>query len=129
MLRAAPSGLYGTRPNRLDLRPCVPLPVLLCLTRSCSLPSPPFRQASWDDVELGGLADYTADAEAVDPRMMALNVPLLEAMIGAPELLAWLRTLTSDRDFVSSIEIAMGKSEMECPPEVRDTMVPMQTQA
>ena len=36
----------------------------------------------------------------------------------ADSLLGWLRLTPNDNDFTSSIELALGRSEMECPDEL-----------
>lgn len=37
---------------------------------------------------------------------------------GAEDLLSWLQTMTSDADFQAAVEMAMGRSELETPPEL-----------
>ena len=60
-------------------------------------------------------------AEVLDSRVYALNPELLESLSapGTSDLFAWLRNAhSSDGNFQASVEMAMGKSELETPPEL-----------
>jgi len=57
----------------------------------------------------------------LDSRVYGLNPELIEALSapGTSDLFAWLRNAhTSDGNFQASVEMAMGKSELETPPEL-----------
>jgi len=57
----------------------------------------------------------------LDSRVYALNPELLESLSapGTRDLFAWLRNVhSSDGNFQASVEMAMGKSELETPPEL-----------
>merc|ERR1711982_7770 len=52
----------------------------------------------------------------IDFYSLTLNhYELFELIPKSIELLDWLRTQPNDNDFTSSVELAMGKNEMECP--------------
>lgn len=100
-------------------------------------------------LQLKDVPSFLPTAKAMDPRLVRLDAPLLRAIDECGELLVWLRSQPSDKDFQSSLEIAMvrtplapshlvvscvsgaelvwglsgclqGKSEMECPIELWD---------
>ena len=59
-------------------------------------------------------------AATVDPSLPAMNVDLVSIVTGETlDLIDWLRSeFANDRDFTSAIEIAVGRTEMECPAEL-----------
>lgn len=64
---------------------------------------------------------FCLQAEMLDSRVYASNPELLESLSapGTSDLFAWLRSAhTSDGNFQPSVEMAVGKSELETPPEL-----------
>ena len=43
---------------------------------------------------------------------------MIDEISVSTELLAWLRKKRNDREFVTAVEMSMGKGEMECPAEL-----------
>ena len=50
--------------------------------------------------------------------LVEIDDALIRALIEAESLIDWLRGTPGDTDFSSSVEIGMGRSEMECPDEL-----------
>lgn len=61
---------------------------------------------------------FIPDSAKIDPCFVRLNADLFEGIVKCMGVLDWLRELPDDNNFTSSIEEAMGKSEMECPVEL-----------
>ena len=76
-----------------------------------------FQIHNFDDCKLKQLHDLKPFFKDIYP-CSNLNPLLFETIIDSWDLLIWLRELSDDTNFTSSIEEAMGKSEMECPVEL-----------
>ena len=82
------------------------------------------------------VAPIVPRSSVIDPSLVQMNVKLLKQICDSENLLRWLRTKNNDQvlvysinhqsrvlcfllcvyqEFVTSLEMAMGKSEMECP--------------
>ena len=72
----------------------------------------------WEKQNLSHYKRFAVDCEAIHPSLLHLHPALFEKIHESPDLLGWLRTLSNDQDFLRGIEMAMGRSEMECPPEL-----------
>eukprot|EP00004_Rigifila_ramosa_P001109 TRINITY_DN1107_c0_g1_i3.p1 TRINITY_DN1107_c0_g1~~TRINITY_DN1107_c0_g1_i3.p1 ORF type:complete len:6204 (+),score=1430.96 TRINITY_DN1107_c0_g1_i3:1580-18613(+) len=73
----------------------------------------------WSDDQLSGLiAEVWPIAERIDPFFVQLDTKLVELMADSLDLLDWLRTMPVDADFTSSIEMALGRAEHDCPVEL-----------
>jgi len=57
-------------------------------------------------------------AARVSPVLLRLSPELIAQIQESTELLSWLRKKKNDREFVTAVEMAMGKGEMECPGEL-----------
>ena len=73
---------------------------------------------NWEKQNLSHYKRFATDCEAIHPSLLHLHPALFEKIYESPDLLGWLRTLANDQDFTRGIEMAMGRSEMECPPEL-----------
>jgi hypothetical protein len=67
---------------------------------------------------LDGYTKFSVASEAIHPALLNVNKNLFEKILESRDLLVWLRTLQDDQDFTRGIEMAMGRSEMECPAEL-----------
>ena len=56
--------------------------------------------------------------QGIDARLLLVDSSILDAISSGFELLNWLRTIPNDTDFTASLEMALGRSEMQCPPEL-----------
>ena len=72
----------------------------------------------WDMQSLAHYDKFAAHCEAIHPCLLQLHPAFFEKIAESTEILDWLRTLPDDQDFTRGIEMAMGRSEMECPPEL-----------
>ena len=72
----------------------------------------------WGKQTLAHYKRFSMDCEPIHPSLLILHPALFEKIYDSPDLLDWLRTLSNDQDFTRGIELAMGRSEMECPPEL-----------
>ena len=72
----------------------------------------------WDMQSLADYDKFAADCEAIHPCLLQLHPAFFEKIAESTKFLDWLRTLPDDQDFTRGIEMAMGRSEMECPPEL-----------
>ena len=70
---------------------------------------------NWSLSELGILWEYSSQ---ISPVLVNLDTAFLHCLVESGELLDWLRARPDDSDFTYSIEIAMGKNEIECPAEL-----------
>lgn len=64
-------------------------------------------QADWEGLRLKDLQSFLPTVKAMDPRLVRLDNRLLQAIGEFNELLVWLRSQPNDKDFRSSLEIAM----------------------
>ena len=76
------------------------------------------RRGKWTNRTLSDMSDFAADASQVDPRLVRFSGRLAVQLKESLELLEWLRTMPNDTDFGNSIEVALNRTEMECPPEL-----------
>ena len=63
-------------------------------------------------------AEKYKEALYIDSCYVNLNSEFFGLLKKHNTLIEWLRSLPNDLDYTSSVEIAMGKSEMECPDEL-----------
>lgn len=61
------------------------------------------------------LSHLTSIVSTVPLELSGFETKLLSALMSHSELIEWLKAQPDDNDFVSSLEIAMGKPQMECP--------------
>ena len=76
------------------------------------------KNTEWEDQTLADYQKFARDCEGLHPSFLIVHPSLFEKMLETMDLLDWLRSLPDDRDFTRGIELAMGRSEMECPPEL-----------
>eukprot|EP00339_Tiarina_fusa_P012556 CAMPEP_0117006680 /NCGR_PEP_ID=MMETSP0472-20121206/6824_1 /TAXON_ID=693140 ORGANISM="Tiarina fusus, Strain LIS" /NCGR_SAMPLE_ID=MMETSP0472 /ASSEMBLY_ACC=CAM_ASM_000603 /LENGTH=1949 /DNA_ID=CAMNT_0004708219 /DNA_START=485 /DNA_END=6331 /DNA_ORIENTATION=+ len=74
-----------------------------------------FSKRVFSNETLNDYEPYHNDAQNIAPCFLTLNAELFEEIPKSMDLLDWLRSLPNDNDFTSSVELAMGKGEMECP--------------
>ena len=72
----------------------------------------------WNTIPLRDLNKYTDYAFQIHPCLLRMNAELFEITSNSLDLFRWLREMQNDADFTSSVEMAMGKTEMECPAEL-----------
>eukprot|EP01012_Entosiphon_sulcatum_P048333 TRINITY_DN6681_c0_g4_i1.p1 TRINITY_DN6681_c0_g4~~TRINITY_DN6681_c0_g4_i1.p1 ORF type:complete len:5149 (+),score=717.09 TRINITY_DN6681_c0_g4_i1:781-15447(+) len=72
----------------------------------------------WDAYGLADLPRFDALSRTIDPRLVALNHELAQTLCHSLDLLDWLRTQPNDQQFTVSIEVAMSKTDMQCPDEL-----------
>ena len=77
-----------------------------------------FESEKFDEQYLSTMERYTIHSKKIDPCLIKLHPVLFETIVESMELLNWLRESPEDANFQSSIEEAMGRSEMECPFEL-----------
>lgn len=78
---------------------------------------------SWDSQKLLVLEDlYWPLAEQIDPLFLNCNSGLLLLLQANMQFVRWLRIQSDDGSFSSSIEMAMGATEMDTPVELWDSM-------
>ena len=75
-------------------------------------------EAQWATATFADVSAFAAEADIVDDRLVSVDPSLLLTLQDADSLLGWLRLTPNDNDFTSSIELALGRSEMECPDEL-----------
>ncbi|KAJ9458845.1 hypothetical protein DIPPA_15027 [Diplonema papillatum] len=61
------------------------------------------------------LEEYT---RGIGDELLSVSSSLVRALAGHKDFAFWLSELSDDQNFSSAIEMAMGKPEMECPPEL-----------
>ena len=76
------------------------------------------RENKWEDQTLTDYSKFSEHCEGLHPSLLIVHPSLFEKMLECMDLLDWLRSLPDDQDFTRGIELAMGRSEMECPPEL-----------
>ena len=76
------------------------------------------RDNKWEDQTLADYKKFATHCEGIHPSLLIVHSSLFEKMLECMDLLDWLRSLPDDQDFTRGIELAMGRSEMECPPEL-----------
>ena len=74
--------------------------------------------AQWATATFADAGAFAAEADIVDERLVSVDPSLILTLQDADSLLGWLRLTPNDNDFTSSIELALGRSEMECPDEL-----------
>ena len=74
-----------------------------------------------DNFKLRNISEYS-EAGKIDKAYFTVSGEVFYALNNAPELLDWMLSLHNDKDFSTSIEIAMSKSEMECPYELWESI-------
>ena len=77
-----------------------------------------FQKENYDEKQLLELERFVVFSSKIVPCLVRLEPRLFEGICNSLSLLEWLRELPDDINFKSSIEEAMGKSEMECPPDL-----------
>jgi hypothetical protein len=75
----------------------------------------------WPAAKMAELQQLMAQAATVNQRLLRIPVEFSTLLTTGSELFEWLHTMASDQDFSASMEMAMNKSEMECPVEVQNT--------
>ena len=72
----------------------------------------------WDRQTLKDYSKFSENCEALHPSLLKIRPSLFEKVFECLDLLEWLATQPDDTDFTRGIEMAMGRGEMECPPEL-----------
>jgi len=94
------------------------LPTLEVAKESARVLEETFKKENFDDKSLKEFHRFATDAKNLDPCLVHLSPRLFETIEQSMELLNWLRESPDDNNFTSSLEEAMGRSEMECPVEL-----------
>ena len=71
--------------------------------------------ARWEDATLASLADFGTLAEQIDARLLRFTPELFEEIQAGSRLVQWYRLTPDDQNFTTSVEMAMGRSQMESP--------------
>jgi hypothetical protein len=92
-----------------------------CVSRLEQIAAPAF-----DSRCLSELTELSAVASSIHRSLPSVNTELVSLITTESlDLLDWLRSeFADDRDFTSAIEIAVGRSEMECPAELWESGTP-----
>ena len=72
----------------------------------------------WANQILKDYSKFADSCEAIHPSLLRVHPSLFEKIFECLDLLDWLATQPDDTDFTRGIEMAMGRGEMECPPEL-----------
>ena len=75
----------------------------------------------WDSQTLQDLEKYWEFADLLDESMTRVSLKLLVALRDNAPLLTFMRIIRDDSAFTSSLEVALGLQEMECPAELWDS--------
>lgn len=67
---------------------------------------------------MGSVRALAVLAERVPALLCSVSHRILNAVVEHEPLLAWLRTFSSDHDFRAALEMALGKTQTECPFEL-----------
>jgi hypothetical protein len=71
---------------------------------------------------ISALWDASVLAAKVSPRLFGLPARLVQQLGQAEAFFAWLQTMSSDVDFSTSLDMAINRTEMDCPPELWDSV-------
>lgn len=74
--------------------------------------------ANWNDLPIEMTKPLTLTAERIHHSYLVVSKRTLQQLHQHSDLLHWLRSFQDDRDFKASIEMALGKTENECPFEL-----------
>lgn len=77
---------------------------------------------AWSDHTLKQVLQYTEQAKLLDSRLLNVSYQLLLTIQSRNELIAWLRSISDDEVFSSSIEIARSLQEINAPVELWDPL-------
>ena len=69
----------------------------------------------WDAATLDTLEVFGAPASVIDARLLLFEDSLFEAVQASAALVRWYRATPDEQNFTTSVEMAMGRSQMECP--------------
>ena len=70
---------------------------------------------TWDAATLATLHGFSSLASKVDARLLVFEDRLFSAIQESHELMRWYRITPDEQNFTTSVEMAMGRSQMECP--------------
>ena len=73
------------------------------------------KKNKWDKQKLSSYNKFATTCENIPSSLFSLNSALFQKILEADDLFNWLRTQSDDQDFQNGIEVAMCRSEMECP--------------
>ena len=75
---------------------------------------------NFDELTLNDLNEkgFNQESQNIPQSFPALNCEYFEKFLECYEVVDWIKSIKTDNDFSSSIELAIGKSEMECPTEL-----------
>lgn len=76
----------------------------------------------WESHSLSQLLSYYPQARLLDPRLLKVSYELLLSIQSKHEFIAWLRSVSDDDVFSSSIEIARSLQEINAPVELWDPL-------
>jgi hypothetical protein len=71
--------------------------------------------ARWEAATLATLDVFDRPACKVDARLLVFEDSLFDAVQQSTELVQWYRITPDEQNFTTSVEMAMGRSQMECP--------------
>ena len=71
-----------------------------------------------DAYTVDNFSDLEVHLSAIDPTLLTVSTKLLETLRDNRPLLDFVANHHSDQNFTSAVEMAMGRPEMECPPEL-----------
>jgi hypothetical protein len=103
---------------RLLIKPEAQVQVDDCNTALLKLNSELVKR--WQGFTMSNLDELAILSESVDSRITNLNPDILECLTseGCADLFEWLQSIPKDGDFQAAVEMAMGRSELETPPEL-----------
>ena len=76
------------------------------------------EENKWEDQKMSDYPKFAQACEIIHPSLLQLHPALFQKILESLDLFEWLRTQPDDQDFQRGIEMAMGRSEMECPSEL-----------
>lgn len=81
-----------------------------------------YLKPMWQKRNLGGSTELYILANGLNKFLFKVSAELLDSIFDHPNIIDWLRCFTNDDDFRTALEMAMGKTEMECPLELWDSV-------
>ena len=76
------------------------------------------KKNDWSQQKLSDYPKFAEACEIIHPSLLQLHPALFQKILESLDIFEWLRTQSDDQDFQRGIELAMGRSEMECPTEL-----------
>ena len=75
-------------------------------------------EVDWGTLPLTEYATFAGAAEKIPAEMTRLNTDFVRTITTSMDLLDWLKGMANESDWKSGMEIALTKTELDCPPEL-----------